>query len=317
MKSNYNYQIDIKSIDVDINLLEKIEAYIDVKLIRILDENGRLHALMTELNGELKQKTDYLSELEEDKSTSEARLEELNKGDNSTNLIKEKSKFDIIHIRQDHTQFEIESLHKRIARNQPSLKFVVYDEFGSETIKSIKDYTDEFLPNDVRRVAIKYELLTSVDLVCDMALVFDKDKPYSNLSMNFWGENSKEIGQAATNGLMDVINNHSNNNYLYHPHSGISALLALYALFIGIIMIIDLPTGEIFQYNRLEATLLFVWFAVVVYLAVGKYIKHYSEFKTRRQEKLNKVYDKFLWMFITFIASAIFVTLFKNKIFGT
>ncbi len=316
MKTSYNYQSSIHSVSVSLELLSKIEDFLNNKITNLIDTNGELRVSLHELELELKELDKEYVNLSKESDSSREKLQK--SGEEFDKKVSDKLKYDydILELKKNYNRNRKDILQNKKNQNSHKFRIILYDEYGNETLSSIKDYSDSKLNNDIQRIAIRFELNTFFEQYCELTIIFDKEKSISNFQLNLASKNSKSIGHGIFKGVQQILQNYHNSNHLFHPNAAISALLWSYIIFSTLTTVINISDGKLSEFDAINWSLVLLLIIAVAYQLTAKYLKPYIQFETRLQDKLDDRSSKLFWIMIAFLIGGFSLIFFRRQIFG-
>jgi len=183
-------------------------------------------------------------------------------------------------------------------------KLVIYDSFGQEFFKSINDFKRTYFSNDIRLICLTLGLYSPK--ICLIEISFARILPLSEIEITCEDTTPRDTVNGVYSGVMDILSNYKNNNYLFHWHYG-SNIGSVIAVLLAILFTVFSLQWILYNFSvgYKKPPILAVLFLslIILYIINTAIFKPYTRFKTRLNESLSAWYRWFLLTFIAFCLS--------------
>jgi hypothetical protein len=205
----------------------------------------------------------------------------------------------------------IQQLEKYLLKDIPTIlqidsaiikeKYIIEitDELGTETLKSIYDYSLNKFHDGTKEITLGFQIFNPEEL--RIFIYLSVDDFASKLVLSFKSPKPREKANGIYNGILDHLKTHTNYNYLFHNPS-INGIVS------GVGIILVAPISYFLRKQDITLALYFSILAIFLFLIGSKVdkIKPYSEFDTNKQRNYNRVFNWFLGGLLSFIVFGLF-----------
>ena len=187
------------------------------------------------------------------------------------------------------------------------------ESIGTEKFKSIEEYEKIYFPDDMRRIGIKSSMRVYTSRI-SVDLSFDRSKFWSNIQIDYTGPAARETAISLSDEIIRRIQPYKTNNHYFERISG----YGIFALLISVAntaQIIFVPWPERPFKNVVKVISIAIAFAILTYWILT-FLKPYSTFKTRLNEKREK-WTTWVWFgFLGFLLFTVLGVYLRKRILG-
>lgn len=170
----------------------------------------------------------------------------------------------------------------------------INDELGTETFKSISDYSLNRFQDGTKNIKFGFSLYSPLNFRIKVS--FDVDKYSSKIDLYIKSIKPREKINGIYNGLLDRLMIHKTYNRYFH-NSLIKGIISGLNGIILTISLIQFSKGNLF----ISLILLLIATGSIIAVLNISNIKPYSEFDTNKQRIYNKFFSWFIWGILSFI----------------
>lgn len=185
----------------------------------------------------------------------------------------------------------------------------ISDKLGSETFKSISDYSLNRFQDGTENIKFGFSLYNPLNF--RLKLSFDAYKSSSKIDLSIKSIKPREKVNGIYNGILDRLKIHKTYNRHFHN----SYVLGGFSVLNGIIFTISLIQ---FSKGNLIVSLILLLLAIgsiITIINIGN-LKPYSEFDTNNQTINNKVFSWLAWGILSFIFFGLILGYLKDFTFN-
>ena len=195
-----------------------------------------------------------------------------------------------------------------IIREEYSLS--LKDKFGTETLSSISNYDSNQFPDSTTDISVGFNIYRPKKIRIDIS--FNKDEIISFIRINYESDNPREIVKGIYDGIKRIIEPHSNKNKIFHPSAFIGGFLLSFSFyFFGFAVYLFLK--NLYLYGMISG---FVFLFILFYLSLGKWLKPYISFESKKYFFIKKWSNWFFGGFLAFIIFGTIFVLLRKKFLG-
>jgi hypothetical protein len=185
----------------------------------------------------------------------------------------------------------------------------IFDSFGEEKFKSIKEFKFSSFQNSIVGIQIQLDFRneTKINQEIKISLRLGTAASNNDLSIFLNDTQSKEKVIAIKEGLLRVMDYNKTNNWVYFYNTSLQALVFL---IVGFGMLV-------YQDNTGARCSVFwiIYFTVIAFLALNVSLKKYSAFDTKKQGRIDKWLNWFFLGLLSFVLFSTIFPIFRKSVF--
>jgi hypothetical protein len=190
------------------------------------------------------------------------------------------------------------------ADRECKVEISIVDSQGCESLQSITQYQRDYFPDDTKRISIRLSLRMSNLL----RIQFDTDREYTIIEVTRHSQNPRSEARKIVDEVLHILEDYKNGNWFLNPPLQISIFIDLlpYAL-------LSLAIAMLRVRPAIAAGALFAFVGIGLYLHLRK-IKPYSQFLTKRNERIAKWFNWFVFASIEFLLFSVAAAAIMSKL---
>jgi hypothetical protein len=197
---------------------------------------------------------------------------------------------------------ELESEY--MADRECKVEISIEESQGCESLQSITQHQRDYFPDDTKRISIRLNLRVSNLL----RIQFDKDRKHTIIEVTRHSQNPRSEARKIVDEVLHILEDYKNGNWFLNP----PLLISIFIFYLSCTLL-GLAIAVLRVRPAIAAGALFSVVGINLYLSLYKF-KPYSQFLTKRNERIAKWFNWFVFASIEFLLFSVAAAAILSKL---